>query len=293
MKGTFDCRSALFMPATNARAMSKGPDLPADAIIVDLEDSIKPDQKKLARKTAVQALSTQNYDYRIRALRINDVQSPWHVEDILAVAQCHPDVIVLPKVTSAQDIAIFSESLAAHGVAADVRVWAMLESPSAIVNSLEIAKSSEYCGQLSCLLVGNNDIAREAGMPIQSDRTYLVPWLMDVVLAAKSSNLTVLDGVFNDFTNVAGLTAECEQAKSMGMNGKLVIHPCQLAEVNHAFSPSDVEIAAARAIVEQFAMPENEDRGAISIDGRMVERLHLDMATKLLERVRMLATRES
>lgn len=291
MKKTIDCRSALFMPASNSRLLPKGPKLSADAIIIDLEDAVTPSAKVEARKAAIQAFSTLDYGYRLRALRINDAGSDWHAPDLDAVAQSHPDAVVLPKAECADDIARLSQAMDKRAVPANTMIWAMIESPQAVINANSIAESCKDFPRLSCLLVGNNDMARAATMPVQSDRTYLIPWLMTILAAAKSQGVAVLDSVYNDFADLTGLETECEQARMMGMDGKLVIHPSQLAVVNTVFSPSPEALADAQAIVATFALEENAGKGVISIDGRMIERLHLDMAKVLLKRAAKLALR--
>lgn len=291
MKKIIDCRSALFMPASNDKALQKGPSLAADAIIIDLEDSVVPAAKFEARNAAVQAIGTHDYGYRIRALRINDASSEWHVSDLEAVAQCHPDVVVLPKVECANDIAMLSQAMDRLNVSADTVIWAMMESPQSVVNANSIAGSCKEYPRLACLLTGNNDMARAANMPVQSDRTYLIPWIMTILAAAKSQGLAALDGVYNDFADLAGFEAECEQARVMGMDGKLLIHPSQLSCANGVFSPSAQALADAQQIVDMFALAENTGKGAISVKGRMIERLHLEMAQELLDRAARLALR--
>lgn len=280
------------MPASSERAVEKGPQLPADAIILDLEDSVANGQKQRARDAAIKAFTTLDYKYRLRVLRINDASTEWHFEDIAAAAHCQPDVIVLPKVDSEEDIARFCALVNAESSLCNTSLWAMLETPKAVVNANGIAQSKSDYPALSALLIGNNDMARVARMPVQSDRTYLIPWLMNIVAAARSNGLMLLDGVYNEFTDLKGLRDECEQARSMGMDGKLIIHPTQLPIANKAFSPTQPALAGARLIVDRFSEPGNEAKGAISIDGRMVERLHLDIARELLDRATRLSERD-
>lgn len=285
----FDCRSALYMPASNARALAKGSVSAADAIIVDLEDSVAPDAKQLARDQAVQILSKVNYGNRVKALRINAADTVWYRDDINAVLAALPDAVVLPKVESADDIADLSNALDADSKAADVAIWAMMESTTAIVNASAITACKKEYPRLSVLLIGNNDLARSSNMPISSDRTYLIPWLMTLVAAAKSHNLGILDGVYNDFRDLAGFTAECAQGVAMGMDGKTLIHPLQIDIANDVFAPSQADIAQAQAVVAAFADSANAGAGVLQIEGRMVERLHLDMAERTLARAENLA----
>lgn len=286
---TLDCRSALYMPASNLRALQKGATLPADAIIIDLEDSVAPDQKTTARKQAVAALQNNDYGYRIRAIRINTADTQWHQDDIAAVAEAKPDVIVLPKVETADDLTNVRQHLNQHAGMEDVQLWAMIETPRAVLNAQEIASCS--LSGLSALLIGNNDMARASNMPVTSDRTYLVPWLMQLVAVAHANSLALLDGVYNNFADISGFQSECEQGIAMGMTGKTLIHPSQISVVNEVFSPAETDIAHAHSVVEAFALTENQNVGVLQINGRMIERLHLDMAEQLLARVERLSHR--
>ena len=288
---SFDCRSALYMPASNARVLAKGPVSRADAVIVDLEDSVAPDSKFMARKQAVQVLSEADYGFRVKALRINAAETPWYKDDISAVMKALPDAVVLPKVESATDIASLSDVLDTNSKAADVAIWAMMESTTAIVNASAIAACKNEHPRLSVFLIGNNDLARSSNMPISSDRTYLLPWLMSLVAAAKSHDIGILDGVYNDFRDLAGFTTECAQGVAMGMDGKTLIHPSQVEIANDVFAPSAADIAQARAVVAAFADPANTGAGVLQIDGRMIERLHLSMAESTLARLEKLASR--
>ncbi|NND90849.1 MAG: CoA ester lyase [Granulosicoccus sp.] len=288
---TIDCRSALYTPSLNERILAKGPRSEADAIIVDLEDSVAPESKDSARAKAFHALTELDYGHRLRALRINAADTRWHADDVAAVASIRPDAVVLPKVQSADDIQALSEALDRLPGTNGIAIWAMMESPLAVLNAQAIAQSVNHYPRLAAVLVGNNDLARESGMSIRSDRTFLLPWLMTLVAAARAYGLGILDGVYNDFADTAGFHLECEQGAAMGMDGKTLIHPSQIVAANDIFAPSADAIAHARAIVEAFALPENAQAGVVQIDGRMVERLHLGMARKLLARVEHLDSR--
>lgn len=291
MNSITDCRSALYMPAVKPRVLAKGPLSAADAIILDLEDAVAPDAKATARAEALKALTELDYGYRIRALRINGSGTAWHADDVAAAVEARPDVLVLPKVESPADIQALHQLLDQHAGTSNMAIWAMVESPLAVLNAHAIAKCVEDCPRLSLLVVGSNDLAREAGMPISADRTLLVPWLMTFVAAAKAYDLGILDGVCNDFSDEARLQRECVQGAAMGMDGKTLIHPAQIAIANEVFAPSPEAIADARSIVAAFAEPENVSAGVVQISGRMVERLHLEMATQLLARAERLAGR--
>ena len=289
---TLDCRSALFMPASNLRALAKGPALAADAIIIDLEDSVAPQNKALAREQAVSAFNDEDYGYRLRVLRINATSTRWHADDVEAAARCAPDALTLPKVETVADIAQLSAVMDKHPSLEKTRIWAMMESPLAVINARDIAGSVKDYPRLTVFVIGSNDLALAAGMPVEKDRTCLMPWLMTLVASAKAFGIEILDSVYNDFADTEGFERECVQGVSMGMNGKTLIHPSQLLIANRVFSPSNDAIARAQEVVSAFALPENSAKGAISMDGRMVERLHLGQAEQLLKRAVRLQSRE-
>ena len=285
------CRSALYIPASNTRALAKGPTLSADALIIDLEDSVAPASKAPAREHAVQYLKTISYGYRQRVLRVNTADTEWFDDDMAAAARCAPDAILLPKVETVRDIAHLSQAMGREPTLKNTKIWALMESPSAVINAATIAASVNHYPRLTVFVVGSNDLVRAAGMKIQTDRTCLMPWLMALVAAAKAHGLQIIDGVYNNFTDSEGFASQCAEGVAMGMDGKSVIHPSQLTPVNTAFSPSVLEIAEAREIVQAFSMAENSDKGAISLHGSMLERLHLQMAEKLLQRAELIAQR--
>lgn len=286
-----DCRSALYMPASVEKVLAKGPVCAADAVILDLEDAVAPDAKQLAREQALQALTQYDYGYRLRALRINAADTRWYEADVAVVARCQPDAVVLPKVESVDDIRLLSQALDTLPDTKDIAIWAMMESPLAVLNAQSIARCVSDFPRLSLLIVGSNDLVREAGMPMSKDRTLLIPWMMTLVAAARAHGLQILDGVFNDFADVAGLESECRQGMAMGMDGKTLIHPSQIAMANEMYAPSSEAITQAQAIVAAFAEPVNAQAGVVQIQGRMVERLHLEMAQQLLARAARLANR--
>ncbi len=271
------------MPASNARAMEKAMTLAADAIIVDLEDSVAPDSKKAARQAALQALRDNDYGYRKRVLRVNGPDTDWFLDDIAVAGEARPDAILVPKVESASMIEHVQQQLDKLDPNSGVQIWAMMETPKAVVNATEIAACSEQCTRLSTFCIGNNDLAREADMKVTSDRTLLMPWLLQLLLIAKAFKLSILDGVYNDFADLQGFAAECTQGAAMGMTGKTLIHPKQIDIANAAFAPSEEEVANAQRIVDTFALAENLNAGVVQINGRMIERLHLDMARNTLD----------
>jgi len=275
-------RSALYMPANNERAVKKGPSLDADVIILDLEDSVAPALKSDARTAARLAITSLDYGHRQRVVRTNGVDSPWFSADIEMVLQARPDAILLPKIEHAGTLLQVQQQVDAQAPDSSIALWAMLETTTAVVNAVAIANAREQCPRLTTFCIGNNDLAQDAGMRIQSDRTLLIPWLMQLVLAAKSRQLHILDGVFNDFANLDGFTRECEEGAAMGMSGKTLIHPSQISIANTAFAPTQEDIARANAIVNAFALAENKQAGVLQINGEMVERLHLTMAMRTL-----------
>jgi len=287
-----DVRSALFMPGSNARALAKSAALKADAIIIDLEDSVAPSLKALARDQAAKALQQTDYGYRIKALRINADNPQWQADDLAAAAIGAPDAIVLPKVRSASDIARLSDDMSRFAALDGCAIWAMIETPQALINANDIAASADAHPRLKALLIGINDLALACGTPMQAERSYFIPWLMSLVLAAKAHGLLILDSVFNDINDPAGFGRECKQGFDMGMNGKTLIHPSQLDTANAAFTPSLAAVEHAREVVRAFAQPENADKGVISVRGLMTERLHLEMANELLQRVERLDARK-
>lgn len=271
------------MPANNARAMQKATTLPADAIIVDLEDSVAPSAKAQAREAAVEALSDQDYGYRLRVLRVNAPDTQWFADDVSAVARVQPDALLIPKVESADMIIEVQQNLDKLDNSGAIKLWAMLETPRAVVNAASIAASKESCSRLDTFCIGNNDLASAANMKITSDRTLLIPWLLQLVVAAKAFDLNILDGVYNDFADLEGFGLECAEGAAMGMNGKTLIHPKQIDLANAAFAPSEADVAEAQLIVDTFELKENSDAGVVQINGRMVERLHLEMARRTLD----------
>lgn len=276
------CRTALYMPAVNTRALAKGPELSADAIVIDLEDSVAAEAKSQARANAIDALKHNDYGYRKRVLRVNDTSTEWFDADMAVLQHVELDAVLLPKVESAKTIQHVQKVLDETDQTGQVKIWAMLETTKAVVNVASIAKSRELCHRFETVCIGNNDLAREAGMRVTSDRTLLMPWLMSLLAAAKAYRLTVLDGVYNDFADLDGFGIECAQGASMGMNGKTLIHPSQIDIANQAYSPTDDDIEQAQRVVDAFANTVDPQVGVLQIDGRMVERLHLDMAHQTL-----------
>jgi citrate lyase subunit beta/citryl-CoA lyase len=285
-------RSVLYVPASNSKALAKVVSLDADAIIFDLEDAVAPDAKDDAREALRDYFRANPMSKAERIIRINGLASEWGAEDLLAARACKPDAILLPKVETPQDITGVTEILEETDASDNVRLWAMIETPRGIINADEIAELGlRSTGRLDCFVVGTNDIAKETGVSTGENRTYLVPWLMQIVLCAKAGRLDVLDGVYNDFADIDGFSAECVQGAKMGFDGKTIIHPTQISAANHAFQPDEIAIADAKLIVAAFALPENANKGVIALDGKMIERLHLANAEKTLAKAHMTGDR--
>ncbi|MFW6077887.1 MAG: HpcH/HpaI aldolase/citrate lyase family protein [Hyphomicrobiales bacterium] len=270
-------RSVLYMPGANARALEKARALPADALILDLEDAVAPDAKAEARARVAEAVKARGFGPREVVIRVNALDTDWGLADLEAAVAAGPDAILIPKVSRPGDIVSAAKILAAREAPPEMRLWAMMETPAAILNAGDIATAGN---RLSCLVLGTNDLLKETRARADGDRFAVVPWLSTCVLAARANGLDVLDGVWNNFKDESGFRAECEQGRSLGMDGKTLIHPSQIADCNDTFSPSDEEVAWSRKIIAAFEQPENAGAGVITLDGRMVERLHLDMARR-------------
>lgn len=272
------------MPATNAKALAKLPGLACDVAIIDLEDAVAPDAKPAAR-AALTAFFAAKPDLGGKeiVIRVNGLSSEWGVEDLRAARACRPDAILLPKVESPRDILDANDLLDDEEARASLWLWAMIETPRALLNLGAIAELGRDPGaRLACLVAGTNDLVKETGVRVTPDRRYLSVWLTHMVLAARAGGIDVLDGVANNFRDLEAFERECEEGASMGFDGKTLIHPDQIAPCNRAFSPAEEELARARAIVAAFADPQNAGKGVLTVDGKMTERLHLDQAERLL-----------
>ena len=283
-------RSVLYVPATNAKALAKLPELACDAAIIDREVAVAP-EAKLAARDAVQAFFAARNDAGAHTspaelvIRINALSTAWGADDLLAARACAPDAILLPKVESPRDILEANDLLDDEDARPSLALWAMIETPRALLNIGAIAELGRDRGaRLACLVAGTNDLVKDTGIRATADRRYLLPWLMQMVLAARAGGIDVLDGVTNDFRDLAAFASECADGAAMGFDGKTLIHPAQIAPCNAAFSPAPAELAQARDIIAAFADPANAGKGVLTIDGRMVERLHLAQAERLVAR---------
>jgi citrate lyase subunit beta/citryl-CoA lyase len=271
------------MPGANERALEKAKSLPADALILDLEDSVALEAKSVARERVIAAVKSGGYGRRELIIRVNAIETPWGAEDLKAAAAVGPDAILVPKVSRAGDMVSAAKLLKAYGAPARTRLWAMMETPLAILNARDIAGvAGDADSRFSCLVLGTNDLLKESRARALGDRFAIVPWLAASVLAARAFGLDVIDGVYNDFKDEAGFRAECEQGRTLGMDGKTLIHPSQIESCNQIFSPSDEEVSWSRKMIEAFALPEHKGKGVITVEGRMVERLHLVMAQRVV-----------
>ena len=281
-------RSALYVPAANARAMEKAAGLPADAVIFDLEDAVAPDAKASARDALAGALAAHDYGARMRIVRINGVGTPWHEDDLAAAARMAPDAVLLPKPAGGRDVAEAAERLGSGAA-----LWAMVETPAGVLAVGEIAAAVAATGGLGGLVMGTNDLLKELGARHVPGRAPVMAALGLAVLAARAHGVACLDGVQNALRDEAGLRAECEQARDMGLDGKTLIHPAQIAVANEAFAPRLDEVELARREIEAFEAARAEGRGVAVLDGRLVEGLHVETARATLARAEAIAALEA
>ncbi|WP_024511227.1 CoA ester lyase [Bradyrhizobium sp. ARR65] len=276
-------RSLLFMPGSNARALEKARNLPADGLVLDLEDSVAPDAKAKAREQIAQTLELKPFGKREILIRINALDTPFWHEDIAMAAQARPDGILVPKISSVDDLNSVGARLAEAGAESSLAVWAMIETARAVLHADELAAAArDPRTRLAGFVFGPNDISRETRIKMLPGRSTMVPMITHCMLAARANGIEMLDGPYSDFSNVEGFAAECRQARDLGFDGKTLIHPSQIEACNAIFTPPAEEVAQARRIIAAFELPENAGRGAISLDGQMVERLHAEMAKRTI-----------
>jgi citrate lyase subunit beta / citryl-CoA lyase len=276
-------RSALYMPGSNARAIEKAKTLAADVVIFDLEDAVAPDAKAQARDQVCAAVQAGGYGLRELVIRINALETPWGEADLAAAIAAAPDAILVPKVSSAETLAAVGLRLRKLGAAERTKIWAMIETPLAILRAENIASAArDVDTRLACFVMGTNDLAKDTRARLLPSRAAMLPWLMTALAAARAHGIDILDGVYNNLSDAAGFRTECEQGRDCGFDGKTLIHPDQIAAANEIYAPSRQEIESARAIVAAFEEPGNAGKGAISLNGRMVERLHAEMAKRTL-----------
>ena len=279
-------RAVLFVPASNEKAMAKLSSLACDAVIFDLEDSVAPEAKAAARERLRAWFAARPKDGPECVIRVNPLASEWGSDDLAAVCACAPDAVLLPKVNTPRDIHDFDDALDEADAPENLKLWIMVETPKAMLNIGALAEfGRDRAARLDCFVAGTNDLVKDTGVLATPDRRYVMPWLLQMVLAARAGGLDVLDGVGNDFRDLDAFARECAEGAAMGFDGKTLIHPAQIEPALAAFSPSAEAVAEAEAIRSAFARPENAGKGVISIDGRMVERLHLAQAERLLARM--------
>jgi citrate lyase subunit beta/citryl-CoA lyase len=271
-------RSSLYLPASNPKALAKARTLPADVVVLDLEDAVAPEAKSDARQAAVAAVREGGFGGRELAIRVNGLDTPWGADDLAAAAEAGPDAILVPKVSKPADIVEYDGRLAKAPPA--TALWAMIETCAAVPRLDAIAACAAET-RLSLFVMGTNDLAKEMRARLTPDRAAFVPVLVQAVIAARAHGLTILDGVCNEFRNLDAFRAECEQGQILGFDGKALIHPDQVPICNEVFSPSADELAWAEAVISAFALPENAGKGAIRVEGKMAELLHLDQARRL------------
>jgi citrate lyase subunit beta / citryl-CoA lyase len=274
-------RSVLYMPGSNARALEKARSLAADGFIFDLEDAVAPDAKANARAQVVAAVAAGGYAPREVIVRVNALDTPWGADDLAAAATAGPDAILLPKPSTAAEIDRASGALRRACAPERTKLWAMMETPLAILNAREIAGAARHAGsRLTCLVIGTNDLVKETRADLSIDRAPAAYWLTAAITAARAYSLDILDGVFNNFKDEDAYRRECAEGRRMGFDGKTLIHPGQIAAANEIFAPSDAEVAWSRRIIAAFDEPANKGKGVITVDGRMVEIMHADMARR-------------
>lgn len=281
-------RSVLYMPGSNARALEKAKTLDADALILDLEDAVAPDAKDLAREQVCRAVEDGGYGDRELVIRVNGLDTPWGRADLKAACAAGPHAILVPKVSFADDVFQVGDFLDMNGAPAQTRIWAMMETPMGILNAAAIAGAVAFPAgrRFAAMVLGTNDLAKETRARLVRGRLPMITWLSTTVQAARAHGLDVLDGVFNDFDDMEAFREECAQGRDLGMDGKTLIHPKQIAVANEVFSPSASELEWAEKIIAAFALPENAAKGVITVEGRMVERLHAEMATRTVAMAR-------
>jgi citrate lyase subunit beta/citryl-CoA lyase len=274
-------RSVLYMPGSNARAIEKARTLPVDGVILDLEDAVAPDAKAQARTQVADAVKAGGFGSREVFIRVNGIDTEWHADDLEAAAHAGPDGILVPKISDVAQLERVGQRLLDMKTSLKTRIWAMIETPQAIFNINALAaEAHDSETRLAGFVMGTNDIAKETRARLVPGRAPMLSWLARCLLAAHAHNIDILDGVYNDLSDAKGFEAECIQARDMGFDGKTLIHPNQVEPCNNVFSPSADEVAQARKLIAAFDLPENRNKGVVQVDGRMVERMHAEMARR-------------
>ncbi len=281
-------RSALYLPASNARAIEKARTADCDVVILDLEDAVSPEQKIEARAQAVAAVAAGGFGTRELVVRANGLDTPWGADDLAALAAVVPDAVLVPKVSNPAQVAAYEAAMAA--MPASVGLWVMIETCASLFQ-LDAIGACAARGRLRAMVMGLNDLAKEMRAPLSADRRPFHAAMSLAVAAARANGLAILDGVLNVIDDEAALDAACREGVAFGFDGKTLIHPAQLAVTNRVFAPSEADLAHARAIVDAYALPENSGKGAIRVNGKMTERLHLAEAERLLAQAAAIVAR--
>lgn len=271
-------RSVLYMPAANERALAKAKSIDADALIFDLEDAVAPDAKETARAQAVAAVREGGYGRREVTVRVNSLDTPWGADDVAAVASAAPDAVVVPKVESPAELDAVSKLLDTHGAPPSLTIWAMVETPRAILAVEAIAGHP----RVAALVMGTNDLAAEMRATITTGREALLPHLAVALCAARAHGVVALDGVHNDIADLEGFERACHQGAEMGFDGKTLIHPSQVEPANVAFAPSDDELDFHRRVIAALDDAAQQGRGVVTVDGKMIENLHVEAARRAI-----------
>lgn len=271
-------RSVLYMPSSNARALEKAKSIPCDALILDLEDAVAPDAKESAREAACAAVASGEYGRRTVTIRVNGLGTGWHDADLAAAAQAGPAAIVVPKVNSAAEVQQLVAAMERAGAPEHTKLWAMIETPVAILDVLSIARASE---RLTAFVVGTNDLVKELYAEHVPGRAPILPSLHTALLAARAAGIAIVDGVYNDVKDTEGFLDECRQGREMGFDGKTLIHPGQVEGANAAFAPSEQAVEDARGLIQ--AWDEGAGAGVVTFNGKMVESLHVESARRTLD----------
>lgn len=270
-------RSVLYMPSSNERALEKAKTIACDGLILDLEDAVAPDAKVAARASACAAASSGEYGRRTVTIRVNGIGTQWHDDDLAAAGAAGPDAVVVPKVNSADEVRKLVAGLDAAGAPEHTKLWAMIETPIAILSALEIAQASP---RLTCFVMGTNDLVKELFAEHVPGRAPILGSLHTALLAARAAGVAILDGVYNDVKDADGFVAECDQGRQFGFDGKTLIHPGQVDGANTAFAPSEAAVEDARGLIA--AWEAGQGAGVVTYQGRMVENLHVEQATRTL-----------
>lgn len=272
-------RSVLYMPGSNTRAMEKAKTIAADAIILDLEDAVSPDAKATARQQIVDALAAGGYGRREMIVRINGLDTPWGADDMAAIAKSGADAILVPKINDAETVQGLVAAMDKAGAPASMALWCMMETPIGILNAQSIGAASD---RVAVWVMGTNDIAKDTGAHHTPMRLPMVTALGICMLAARAYGIQILDGVYNDIKDEDGFRDICQQGLEMGFDGKTLIHPSQVAPCNDVFSPTEAQLEMAARIVAGFEEAQREGKGVVTVDGRMIENLHVEQAKKQL-----------